>query len=128
LPDEVETYVHRIGRTARAGAEGVAYSLVCAHDRNALREIEAFIGSSIEVDLAQPLHSETARTAMGAAASRPPKQAQPRPQGRERPPKPQARATGAPSSKPKAKAPVKPKTPFYQSKVRAKRTTKDMKI
>lgn len=77
LPDEAETYVHRIGRTARAGAEGVAISLVCAHDRNALREVEKFIGRSIAWEQEQPLHSEGARLAMGAAASRPPKGARP---------------------------------------------------
>ncbi len=79
LPDEAETYVHRIGRTARAGAEGRALSLVCAHDRNALREIEKFIHKSIPWRQDHPLHSESARTAMGAAASRPPKTHQARP-------------------------------------------------
>ncbi len=74
LPDEPETYVHRIGRTARAGAEGEAISLVCAHDRNALRAIEKFIGRTIEPVVDHPFHSEKARTAMGAEASRPPKQ------------------------------------------------------
>ena len=71
LPDEPETYIHRIGRTARAGAGGEALSLVCAHDRQALREIERRIGAAIPQDLDQPLHSERARTAMGADAVRP---------------------------------------------------------
>lgn len=74
LPDDPETYVHRIGRTARAGAEGEGISLVCAHDRDALRQVERFIGRSIPQDLKHPLHSETARNAMGAEARRPPKQ------------------------------------------------------
>ena len=40
LPNEPESYVHRIGRTARAGASGVALSF-CAHDEiDLLREIE----------------------------------------------------------------------------------------
>ncbi len=73
LPDEPETYVHRIGRTARAGAEGEAISLVCAHDRNALRDIEKFIKRTIPQDCEHPFHSEKARTAMGAEASRPKK-------------------------------------------------------
>lgn len=79
LPDEPETYVHRIGRTARAGAGGEGISLVCAHDRDALRSIEQFVGKKIPQQLDHPLHSEAARTAMGAAARRPPKQAQARP-------------------------------------------------
>ncbi len=69
LPEECETYVHRIGRTARAGASGEALSLVCAHDRNALRDIEKFISLKIPADLSHPLHSETAKNAMGADAS-----------------------------------------------------------
>ena len=75
LPDEPETYVHRIGRTARAGAEGEGISLVCAHDRDALRVIERFIGRKIPQQTDHPLHSEKAATAMGSDARRPPKQA-----------------------------------------------------
>jgi ATP-dependent RNA helicase RhlE len=40
LPDLPETYVHRIGRTARAGAQGVAISLCDAEERARLRDIE----------------------------------------------------------------------------------------
>lgn len=79
LPDEPETYVHRIGRTARAGAGGEGISLVCAHDRDALRAIERCIGKKIPQQLDHPLHSEEARNAMGANARRPPKQASQRP-------------------------------------------------
>jgi len=78
LPDEPETYVHRIGRTARAGAEGEAVSLVCAHDRQALRDIERFLGRAIPQQLDHPLHSEFARNAMGADAVRQRKPPQPR--------------------------------------------------
>ena len=77
LSDEPETYVHRIGRTARAGAEGEAISLVCAHDREALRHIEKLIGKPIPQQLDHPLHSEAARTAMGADAVRPKRQPRP---------------------------------------------------
>lgn len=87
LPDEPETYVHRIGRTARAGAEGEAISLVCPHDRQALRDIEKFIGRPIPQDADQPFHSEAARNAMGAEAVRPKRAPQPRP---PRPAKPAA--------------------------------------
>jgi ATP-dependent RNA helicase RhlE len=40
LPDTPESYVHRIGRTARAGAEGCAISLVDGSERGQLRDIE----------------------------------------------------------------------------------------
>ena len=42
LPDDPELYVHRIGRTGRAGKTGIAISLVCPFERRDLREIEAF--------------------------------------------------------------------------------------
>jgi superfamily II DNA/RNA helicase len=47
LPDVPETYVHRIGRTARAGAEGIAISLCDPEERALLRSIEKLIGKSI---------------------------------------------------------------------------------
>ncbi len=40
LPEVPEAYVHRIGRTARAGAEGIAISLCAGEDRGLLRSIE----------------------------------------------------------------------------------------
>jgi superfamily II DNA/RNA helicase len=43
LPNIPETYVHRIGRTARAGADGVAISLCDAEEASYLRDIEKLI-------------------------------------------------------------------------------------
>lgn len=40
LPDNIETYIHRIGRTGRAGKEGIAVSLSLPRDRHTLRQIE----------------------------------------------------------------------------------------
>lgn len=65
LPEESESYVHRIGRTARAGAEGVAISFVSAEERNLLRGIERLIKKPIEVDNAHEFHSERAEKAAG---------------------------------------------------------------
>jgi superfamily II DNA/RNA helicase len=49
LPNIPESYVHRIGRTARAGAEGVAISF-CDHEEMAyLRDIEKLIGMKLDV-------------------------------------------------------------------------------
>jgi superfamily II DNA/RNA helicase len=47
LPDVPETYVHRIGRTARAGAEGIAISLCDADEMPLLRAIEKLIRLTI---------------------------------------------------------------------------------
>ncbi|MEM7770941.1 MAG: DEAD/DEAH box helicase [Cyanobacteria bacterium P01_A01_bin.37] len=47
LPDSVENYVHRIGRTGRAGKEGVAISLVHPLDKSKLRAIERHTKQSL---------------------------------------------------------------------------------
>ena len=49
LPNEAESYVHRIGRTARAGAEGMAYSFCDQAERAHLRGIERLIKRTIDV-------------------------------------------------------------------------------
>ena len=73
MPIEPETYVHRIGRTARAGAEGDAISYCSPDERDALRDIERLIRQPIPVDTQHAYHSEAARNATGAAARPPPK-------------------------------------------------------
>ena len=50
LPEDAASYVHRIGRTARAGKSGCAYSLVCEDHALNLPEIESFIERKIEVE------------------------------------------------------------------------------
>ncbi len=49
LPDDSESYVHRIGRTGRAGERGHAMSLVCEKDVEALQRIENFLKYKIEI-------------------------------------------------------------------------------
>lgn len=51
LPNISEDYVHRIGRTGRAGASGEAISLVSADETTFLRDIEKLIDMKIEVDI-----------------------------------------------------------------------------
>ena len=50
LPRFAEDYVHRIGRTGRAGASGVAVSFVGREDIGVLRRIERFIGRRVAID------------------------------------------------------------------------------
>jgi Superfamily II DNA and RNA helicases len=79
LPNIPESYVHRIGRTARAGADGTAFSFCAADERDFLREIEKLIRMEIEV-AEHDYHSEKAKNATGADAKPAPRQ-QGRPRG-----------------------------------------------
>lgn len=54
LPQDAEDYVHRIGRTARAGSTGDAISLCCETYVYSLPEIERYIGNRIPVESAPP--------------------------------------------------------------------------
>jgi len=49
LPDQTETYTHRIGRTARAGQDGTAYSFCSPDEKVYLKDIQKFTGKSIQV-------------------------------------------------------------------------------
>jgi len=57
LSNMPETYVHRIGRTGRAGAKGTAYSFCDAEEKPYLKDIEKLIGKKIQIidDHAYPL-------------------------------------------------------------------------
>jgi ATP-dependent RNA helicase RhlE len=73
MPIEPETYVHRIGRTARAGADGDAISFCSAPERDYLRAVEKLIRTTIPVDTNHALHSEKSMNATGADAKPGPK-------------------------------------------------------
>lgn len=49
LPDDAENYVHRIGRTGRAGAKGKAFSLASEKDVEALNRIESYLGNKVVI-------------------------------------------------------------------------------
>ena len=58
LPNEPESYVHRIGRTARAGAAGIAISFCDSEERGYLRDIEKIIRQSVPVIKDHPYHTD----------------------------------------------------------------------
>lgn len=60
LPLKADTYVHRIGRTGRAGKEGVAVSLASTRDRHKVEAIETYTGSSFEREKVQIAKQEKA--------------------------------------------------------------------
>lgn len=57
IPHVAESYVHRIGRTARAGAKGAAISFCDADEKSLIRDIEKTIGKEIPVNSSNPFHS-----------------------------------------------------------------------
>ncbi len=67
LPGEPETYIHRIGRTARAGAAGTALSFCDPTEKNYLRNILLHLGEEMETEENHPFHSEQVRHFSGSA-------------------------------------------------------------
>lgn len=63
LSNVPESYVHRIGRTARAGTDGDAISLVTAEEKSYLYAIEKTTRHKIDIDRDQPYHSDEAENA-----------------------------------------------------------------
>ena len=61
LPNIPESYVHRIGRTARAGANGIAISFCAADERAYLKDIERLIRQPVEVITGHPFESTVPR-------------------------------------------------------------------
>jgi ATP-dependent RNA helicase RhlE len=69
LPDVPESYVHRIGRTARAGAAGIAISLCDADEREQLRDIERLTRQSIPAEDRRAPRQPSPRCGLMAADS-----------------------------------------------------------
>ncbi|MFQ6021623.1 MAG: ATP-dependent RNA helicase RhlB [Acidiferrobacterales bacterium] len=83
LPQDAEDYVHRIGRTARAGSSGDAISFVCEDYAYSLIDIEKFIGHAIAVErigeelmpeLQPPIRRRRAHASRKTSSRRPPGQ------------------------------------------------------
>jgi ATP-dependent RNA helicase RhlE len=71
MPTVAEDYVHRIGRTGRAGMEGEAISIVCAEDRPMFASVEALIKRKIEVRPVPGFDGTRAATYPGEAPESP---------------------------------------------------------
>ncbi len=68
LPREEEYYVHRIGRTARMGKKGRAFSLVTPQELRKLREIESYVKTKIRVSSLSGLKSKEMEEKVGGSA------------------------------------------------------------
>ena len=71
LPNEPETYVHRIGRTGRAGRDGTAIAFCDGEEVAYLSNIEKLIGESIELDTDHEWHPGDLRARRGPAPKPP---------------------------------------------------------
>lgn len=71
IPNVPETYVHRIGRTGRAGASGVALSFCDQSEKAFIRDIEKLMGKKIHVMLEHPFASKGAQVVKAGAAKEP---------------------------------------------------------
>ena len=58
LPMDAETYVHRIGRTGRAGNDGDAISFCSAEERAYLHDVERLLGKPVPYEFEHPFHCE----------------------------------------------------------------------
>jgi len=91
LPDDHEAYVHRIGRTGRAGARGVGITLVASSERNDVRQMANKLGIAHSLGNAESRSAQpTSRTGQGNAEA-------PRPRGTRR-----RSASGSGRGKPRA--------------------------
>jgi ATP-dependent RNA helicase RhlE len=72
LPNIPESYVHRIGRTARAGASGVAISFCDTEERAYLRDIQKLIRAEIPIVREHPFASGSGKTPRAERPAAPP--------------------------------------------------------
>lgn len=104
LPNEPENYVHRIGRTGRAGEKGIAISLCSSEERSYLKDIEKHLGFKILTDgrepepIAAPAPGEApAKDGDGTAKPKSRRRRRTRTRGPKSPTATGAKPTGAPA-------------------------------
>ncbi len=81
LPHVAEDYVHRIGRTARAGQEGTAVSLVCVDELKLLNDIERLLTVEIRKEFVPGYEVDKRIRAEPISKGKPPRSGGPRPNG-----------------------------------------------
>ena len=101
LPQEPESYVHRIGRTGRAGATGIAMTFCESGERGALRAIERLVKKAIDVD---PAHVDQSSPVPAPRQQAPSKHATGRNTSGRRPSRPQP--AGSPTASGRRQTPA----------------------
>lgn len=79
LPNVTEDYVHRIGRTARAGHDGTAISLVCVDELKLLKDIEKLLGQDIRKEFVAGYDVDKRIKAEPINKGKPPRSGAPKP-------------------------------------------------
>jgi ATP-dependent RNA helicase RhlE len=77
IPDTVEAYIHRIGRTGRAARSGDAFTLVTRDDKAMVRSIERTLGSPLESRTLEGFNYNVPAPSKATEFARPPRQSQP---------------------------------------------------
>jgi ATP-dependent RNA helicase RhlE len=70
LPEDPKNYIHRIGRTARAGRQGVAISFCVESEVPLLNNVEKMLKAKIPVDVDQPFHKDFSLTSPKTALTK----------------------------------------------------------
>ncbi len=107
LPVEAESYVHRIGRTARAGKDGDAISFCDETERDALARIQKLIGLKLPVETFVGVAEQSVKDTRPARQYRDPR-AKPKNKPESRP---EARSAAKPAAKPQGKTDEPKKQP-----------------
>ena len=102
LPNVAEDYVHRIGRTARAGHDGTAISLVCVDELKLLKDIEKLLGQDIRKEFVAGYDVDKSIKAEPINKGKPPRSGAPKAGNapRRNKPKPGKNARGAQGKRP----------------------------
>ena len=115
LPNEPETYVHRIGRTGRAGASGLAISFCDGEEREYLRDIKKLIKKDIPIVTEHPFPTDDMTAEAERIAAEEAKRA---PRGRGRgnfSSRPNTPSRPKPASRPSASRPASSSRPSSSS-------------
>ena len=107
LPDVAENYIHRIGRTARAGAEGEAVAFCAPHEFHLLGDIEKLMKMSIPVESGEEPDRRTAKAARNEnkrGSGQQQRRSRPDGAGRGRQRKPDGRTKPDASSRPEGRS------------------------
>ena len=102
LPNVAEDYVHRIGRTARAGHDGTAVSLVCVDELKLLKDIEKLLGQDIRKEFVAGYDVDKSIKAEPINKGKPPRSGAPKAGAapRRNKPRPGKNARGAQGKRP----------------------------